>query len=93
MWWQGPKWLQEPKSTWKFRNLSPLETDLEARKLKTHASFFSNYEDVLDRFSSLDRALRVISYLFRFFNMTHPAKKGRYTFSDRSISSSEIEKV
>ncbi|XP_065354324.1 uncharacterized protein LOC135948797 [Calliphora vicina] len=93
LWWHRPKWLRMHKSSWDIKELSLLETDMEVRTVRTHASFFVNYEDVLDRFLSLDRALRVIAYMFRFLNRTHPARRDSCYCSTTTISSVEIGQV
>ncbi|XP_046803840.1 uncharacterized protein LOC124419256 [Lucilia cuprina] len=93
LWWNGPHWLREKKSTWNLKSLGMLDTDLEARNVKSHASFFTNYEDVLDRFSSLDRAIRVLSYVFRFFHRTHSSYRNRYSYDTITLSDNEIRHV
>lgn len=50
LWWHGPRWLREDKELWKVQQFSGLDTDMELRPVKTHVSFFDNYEDILDRF-------------------------------------------
>ncbi|XP_075150747.1 uncharacterized protein LOC142224855 [Haematobia irritans] len=90
IWWHGPQWLSCSQSEWPVRDISSFDTDVEIRSVKAHASFFNSCKDVLDRFSSLDRALRVISYVMRFFYRTHPAHRRDCSYADHSLSSSEI---
>ncbi|XP_075167658.1 uncharacterized protein LOC142239771 [Haematobia irritans] len=61
IWWHGPHWLSRDSSEWSIRDLAQCETDLEVRPIRSYASFFSAGEDILECFSSLDRALRVVS--------------------------------
>ncbi|XP_037821723.1 uncharacterized protein LOC119610536 [Lucilia sericata] len=93
LWWHGPNWLREKSTTWNLGNLALLDTDLEARAVKSHASFFSNYEDILERFSSLDRAIRVLAYVFRFFYNTHSAHKNQNSFESTIVTNIEVKKV
>ncbi|XP_065365681.1 uncharacterized protein LOC135958718 [Calliphora vicina] len=88
LWWYGPEWLRREKNEWKISNLSSLDTDIECR-VKTHASFFKDvtgndiYEDILANYSHLDKALRIISYILRFFYNSHPShKSGRNLYEN-----------
>ncbi|XP_075157736.1 uncharacterized protein LOC142231004 [Haematobia irritans] len=93
IWWHGPHWLSRDRSEWSIRDLAQCETDVEVRSIRSHASFFSADEDILERFSSLDRALRVVSYMLRFFQRTHSAHRGRVEFPSLCISSAEIRET
>ncbi|XP_065370843.1 uncharacterized protein LOC135962859 [Calliphora vicina] len=93
LWWHGPYWLREKSTTWNFGYLSLLDTDLEARAVKSHASFFNNYEDILERFSSLDRAIRVLAYVFRFFYKTHSAHRNRNSYESTTVTNIEVKQV
>ncbi|XP_043063799.1 uncharacterized protein LOC122319964 [Drosophila ficusphila] len=63
LWWEGPDWLQQPKDMWPTRELGPPVTDIEQRAVKVN---FAKAEDFLERFSALDKALRVLAYVIRF---------------------------
>ncbi|XP_075170472.1 uncharacterized protein LOC142242835 [Haematobia irritans] len=93
LWWHGPEWLCSASSQWDISDLTPLETDVEVRAVKTHASFFTNYEDILERFSSLDRALRVIAYIFRFYHRTHYSHASRNVYHDTTLTATELKAV
>ncbi|XP_075150654.1 uncharacterized protein LOC142224752 [Haematobia irritans] len=93
LWWHGPEWLCSDSSWWDVSDLTPLETDVELRAVKTHASFFTNYKDILERFSSLDRALRVIAYIFRFYHRTHYSHASRNVYHDTTLTSTELKTV
>ncbi|XP_075150893.1 uncharacterized protein LOC142225003 [Haematobia irritans] len=93
LWWHGPEWLCSASSQWDISDLTPLETDVEVRAVKTHASFFTNYEDILERFSSLNRALRVIAYIFRFYQRTHYSHASRNVYHDTTLTATELKAV
>lgn len=93
LWWHGPSWLRDHKSKWLIRDLSVLETDTERRSVKSHASFLASSEDLLVRFSCLGRALRVISYIFRFFHRTHPRHRNNFVYTGDIASPTEIDFV
>ncbi|XP_070144167.1 uncharacterized protein [Drosophila kikkawai] len=64
LWWQGPEWLQGPRELWPAQNaIDP--TELEQRAVKVHFSKTPS-EEYLERFSKLDKALRVLTYILRF---------------------------
>ncbi|XP_075157883.1 uncharacterized protein LOC142231149 [Haematobia irritans] len=63
LWWHGPKWLSKPIEFWP-KSVTFKEPDLE-RRVSTFQTD-SQPEDILDRFSSFSRALRVLCYIYRF---------------------------
>ncbi|XP_059221574.1 uncharacterized protein LOC131996139 [Stomoxys calcitrans] len=66
-WWCGPPWLQLPPSLWPIPSSVQIdETLMEVRQVQNNFAYFPNFEDLLDRFSCLGRALRVMSYVYRF---------------------------
>ncbi|XP_043063587.1 uncharacterized protein LOC122319852 [Drosophila ficusphila] len=67
LWWHGPTWLQKPRSQWPSQGTDLPVTEIEKRAVKAHVAYIPN-EDFLDRFSKLDRALRVLAYVQRFIN-------------------------
>ncbi|XP_059223171.1 uncharacterized protein LOC131996976 [Stomoxys calcitrans] len=86
LWWQGPSWLQSPNSQWDKSNVD-FATEEEERKVKLFSTFIKDYEEILDRFSSYARALRVMAYVFRFIDCLN----GRRNFSQTSVSSEELQ--
>ncbi|XP_070854169.1 uncharacterized protein [Drosophila suzukii] len=65
LWWEGPDWLQQPKDKWPTLGLAPPVTDIEQRAVKVNFAK-APAEDFLERFSKLDKALRVLAYVLRF---------------------------
>ncbi|XP_075150927.1 uncharacterized protein LOC142225036 [Haematobia irritans] len=90
LWLYGPPWLKLAPSFWPLSNPNLVdESLLEPKTIQVHCSNSHNFEDPLNRFSSLGRALRVLSYVFRF---TFICKK-MTRFDSITISSSEISNV
>ncbi|XP_037827102.1 uncharacterized protein LOC119615101 [Lucilia sericata] len=94
LWWFGPSWLKEPTSKWPNFKMSNLPaTDLEVKPIRVHFSYFSNFEDLLERFSSFSKAMRVMAYVYRFFYRTHPRFRYNFYRETTLLSSSEIVSV
>ena len=90
IWWHGPHWLRQDSSQWDIQDSSALDTDIEKRTIKCHVTFFSHFQDILEDFSNLDKALRAIAMVYRLFYKTHPSHKGRHSFHEKYPTSSEI---
>ncbi|XP_075170172.1 uncharacterized protein LOC142242493 [Haematobia irritans] len=79
LWWHGPKWLLKSDEFWP-KSITFKEPDLD-RKVYT---FYTDIQtdDILDRFSSFDRALRVLCYIYRFVrkckNQTLPSIQNNF---------------
>ncbi|XP_070068068.1 uncharacterized protein [Drosophila takahashii] len=65
LWWHGPTWLSKPRDQWPSQSTDLQVTEVEKRPVKAHVASIPT-EDILDRFSKLDRALRVLAYVHRF---------------------------
>lgn len=63
LWWHGPHWLAKPSEAWP-KQTSFKEPLLEKKTVTFHTQ--CDIEDILERFSSFDKALRVICFMFRF---------------------------
>ncbi|XP_075158181.1 uncharacterized protein LOC142231459 [Haematobia irritans] len=91
LWWHGPTWLRDCYENWPRFEYSPQDlTETERKSVRVNFSFFTDHEDILERFSSLSRALRVIAYIYRFFYATHPRFKSNFQRTTFNISTSEI---
>lgn len=90
-WWAGPTWLSHAQESWPQ---SELFVDQAASvEQKIYSLFTSNnisfVDEILSRFSSLQRIMRILAYCFRYiYNLKHPSSK-----NTSSISSSEIKDV
>ena len=59
LWWNGPEWLQRDSCRWPSFNKDSLpDTHHEQKPIQSVC--FKKFEDILDRFSDLGRAFRVI---------------------------------
>ncbi|XP_043064804.1 uncharacterized protein LOC122320702 [Drosophila ficusphila] len=85
LWWHGPTWLQRPRSQWPSQGTDLPVTEIEKRAVKAHVAYIPN-EDFLDRFSKLDRALRVLAYVQRFISRY----KKQSPFSDIRLEAKEL---
>ncbi|KAH8361240.1 hypothetical protein KR084_006226, partial [Drosophila pseudotakahashii] len=88
LWWHGPQWLQLPKLQWPETSDPHPVTELEQRAVKVHFVKLPA-DDVLDRFSRLDKALRVLAYVQRFLNRCRKAPVS----PDKQLSNREIREA
>ncbi|XP_052855110.1 uncharacterized protein LOC128263878 [Drosophila gunungcola] len=75
LWWKGPDWLQQPKGQWPTQGLATPVTDLEQRAVKVNFAKALS-DDFLERFSKLDKALRVLAYVLRFTQRCRKMPRG-----------------
>ncbi|XP_011883775.1 PREDICTED: uncharacterized protein LOC105570933 [Vollenhovia emeryi] len=69
LWWRGPCWLQELKSLWPSADCVPeVEVELEERpgQISTTVAQTHSYWNLLDRYSSFTKLLRVTATCRRF---------------------------
>ncbi|XP_070144885.1 uncharacterized protein [Drosophila kikkawai] len=66
LWWHGPAWLPLKQEQWPSEPLVNPETEMEQRPIKCHSATVPSTVDILERFSTFDRALRVLAYVIRF---------------------------
>lgn len=90
LWWNGPPWICNPPSTWP--ETDPLFTKAPMENSKQVHSFVTctGDHDILSRFSSYAKSLRVLSYVFRFYHGTHAMHKNNHTFTSTSVDYKEI---
>lgn len=62
LWWHGPKWLQQPRESWPQHSVN----DHPHLEIQSFVAQTERPVDILERFSDLPRALRVVSYCLRF---------------------------
>ncbi|XP_043862533.1 uncharacterized protein LOC122756543 [Drosophila santomea] len=82
LWWHGPEWLQGPRELWPAQSDTLPVTELEQRAVKVHFVKAPSI-DFLERFSKLDKALRVLVYVQRFLKR---CRKGSFLPNSRPTS-------
>ncbi|XP_075160007.1 uncharacterized protein LOC142233105 [Haematobia irritans] len=88
LWWNGPSWLTNPESTWPIKN--PICPNLTPEVVTSHQTI-TEKNDILSRFSSYPRALRVISYVFRFYRHSHPRRSNDQISQTIFLTQAEIQ--
>ncbi|XP_063387436.1 uncharacterized protein LOC134673395 isoform X2 [Cydia fagiglandana] len=92
LWWAGPTWLSNPQESWPQSEILSDQAASNEQKiysLFTHSNI-SLIDNILSRFSSLQRILRIFAYCFRFM---HNLQKSLSKITDPNLSSEEITKV
>jgi hypothetical protein len=74
LWWKGPQWLTQEPSSWPAADFNPPLENLEIRNVHVAVQ---PPEDIIPRFSRLNRLIRVIAYCGRFINNCRLTKANR----------------
>ncbi|XP_052752368.1 uncharacterized protein LOC128200991 [Galleria mellonella] len=89
LWWAGPAWLSNPEVSWPHSEMSFDQAAADEQKIYSlfTASNMSFIDDLLNRFSSLQRALRILAYCFRYIhNLQNPMLKNNCNLSGAEIN-------
>ncbi|XP_075155793.1 uncharacterized protein LOC142229136 [Haematobia irritans] len=91
LWWQGPQFLKNPHDNWPiFECKNGPDMNLERKPIKVNFAYFCEFDDILEKFSSLPRAIRVIAYIYRFLYRTHPKFKSNFHRPSNNITTFEV---
>ncbi|XP_075151007.1 uncharacterized protein LOC142225118 [Haematobia irritans] len=90
LWWNGPTWLHEKNFIWPSCP-NDIETTEEKKNIKVYFTRSSEKVDILTRFSSLNRAIRVLAFIFRFYNNSHPSYRHNITYTSCNLEYHEIK--
>ncbi|XP_049315814.1 uncharacterized protein LOC125779230 [Bactrocera dorsalis] len=91
LWWNGPRWLIESPDSWPQ---SPMRNIIapEGRKIATFHTLLDD-ADILERFSSFPKALRVVAYMFKFIEQLKSKVKGSHNFPCDTLTHLDLEKA
>lgn len=92
LWWYGPEWLKKSSNFWPIKK-EISDTNLEQKSLQVNFTFLSNYQDILDRFSSFHKAIRVLCYVFRFIHNTRSKYRSSISYSTIELTAVEVLEV
>lgn len=93
LWWFGPCWLELPSSLWPTTYSIQVDESLMEKRIINNVAFFPQGDDPLDRFSSLGRALRVLTYVYRFIHRLRNTCSMNESFDPTHLQQSDIEKT
>jgi hypothetical protein len=79
LWWHGPQWLLQEPFSWPSSEVTPLETNLETRNV--HVALNQANEGFTQKFSKLNRIIRVTAFCKRFSNNCRQPTANRQTAS------------
>jgi len=78
LWWNGPEWITSDPSTWPVVDFNIPTVNLETRNV--HLALNDQHEDFTQRFSNLNRLLRVAAYCRQFvYNCRHQLANRQFT--------------
>ena len=75
LWWKGPQWLSQEPSTWPTTEIDTPTENLEIRNV--HIACLQPQEDITQKFSKLNRFIRVIAYCRKFLHHCRKPKANR----------------
>jgi hypothetical protein len=76
LWWKGPQWLTQELSSWPATEFN---TPTELPEIRNVHVAVHPPEDITQRYSKLNRLIRIIAYCRRFINNCRHSKANRQT--------------
>lgn len=72
LWWHGPDWLKQNSSEWNIKKVE-IDSEIPEQKIIFSHILIENdslnlIQNLLNLFSNLNKIIRVLAYIFRFFN-------------------------
>lgn len=90
LWWYGPDWLVKDHETWPGCQINLEQTSHEARLPKVTNLLSTANTDILTRYSSFVKLIRIIATMKRFvFNCKYPSKTSRNQLSCDELNAAE----
>jgi hypothetical protein len=77
LWWKGPQWLSQEPSHWPTTEVNTAMENLEVRNV--HVALLQTPQDITQKFSKLNRIIRVTAYCRRCINNCRHPKANRQT--------------
>ncbi|XP_075170155.1 uncharacterized protein LOC142242472, partial [Haematobia irritans] len=87
--WHGPAWLVNNPETWP-KGQTDFENPPEARKIEVFHSFVEN-DDLLERFSGWEKAIRVTAYIFRFYKRISNKSQPTTPLNNKTVTHAEFQ--
>nr|XP_034195323.1 uncharacterized protein LOC117611486 [Osmia lignaria] len=91
LWWSGPNWLSDPSESWPQQGFTPRDEQVgEECSVQVASNVDHKVEplEILSRFSSWPKLLRVLVYVYKFYNA---CRKSPNTEKGKVVSKTEIQ--
>lgn len=89
LWWQGPQWLQGDVK-YKEHIYSKQESEENEEKEKISLCTIKHEQDILKKYSSWNKVIRIVAYCIRFHTNTQANRKGLLRSSTTHITTTEF---
>lgn len=90
LWWTGPPWLSEEMNEWPQQSPVPAATDEMRVRMNVAIVTASNDEDIMRRYSTWSKLVRITAYCNRFARNSQIKKAEKWRRTDGLLSSAEL---